>query len=723
MRSGKSFFGGRSMKSIRFATLCVGLGLSSFSFMDHAQAAPASDNAANYTGTVSWTNGSTAGTGFGLWTFTNNHNGTNTWAGTYLADASNPTNSRNSAIFSTNASGKAFALYANPGGAFMVAKRNFGVSNAVPLAVGETFSFKWLQFWSGGDKGINLFQGGDGDAEKVLNLRQLQDATGNKFVVQPKNFSNSPTAITDAYNDVVTVNLRCAAPDTLVLTVQTGDPADGTYTNTFRAPAPDRVSFYFSNGSNGSNDEPLFNDLAITTNSVATRQVKFSVDMGNFEGATPKRFDPASGDKVYVRGWPVGGWGSEGLVQLFRQTGTTVFTNTVSVPGDVGLSSGGYKFFIEKGSGSSTVVDNNGYEIISEREFNLPSGNTNLPIAAFDNQRQVNFAVDMGAQIFKGLFDPTTNGVEVRGEINGTGFNTGFPLVRQGTSSIYTNTIAINGSNGASLNYKFFGNGTNALTWEVLTVPNRSLTLTSSNQILPTNSFSELAESRKITFRVNMSAQQQLGNFNPSTGTVKVAGSFGGNPTNWSVVNLAAQGSGVYAAEVPVDGSLSGFAYKFMNGETYETIENRTIAVALPNLAPSTLDPIYFNNVSPTGSTFTGAYAGQALTNVAPNGLTYLMNYAFGGSDTNTPKLPVLDNGNTNNLTLVAFVRTNHGVGTLEVKGEKADLLGNWDTNNLIPGDPAPDQTGAPEGTQKQIFSTPRSGDRQFLRLRATLAP
>jgi len=38
----------------------------------------------------------------------------------------------------------------------------------------------------------------------------------------------------------------------------------------------------------------------------------------------------------------------------------------------------------------------------------------------------------------------------------------------------------------------------------------------------------------------------------------------------------------------------------------------------------------------------------------------------------------------------------------------------------LIDGVPAGDQSGAPTGTQKQIFSVNANGDRQFLRLKAT---
>jgi hypothetical protein len=125
-----------------------------------------------------------------------------------------------------------------------------------------------------------------------------------------------------------------------------------------------------------------------------------------------------------------------------------------------------------------------------------------------------------------------------------------------------------------------------------------------------------------------------------------------------------------------------------------------------------------------TGPTFEDAYpGGVSMTDVAPNGLTYLVNYAFGGSSTNPAKLPMQDTNDPSKLTLVAYVRTNNASGTLTVKGEKGSALDAWDTNNPITGTVAGDQLDAPAGTQKQIFSVPNTGDRLFLRLKAALQP
>jgi autotransporter-associated beta strand protein len=125
-----------------------------------------------------------------------------------------------------------------------------------------------------------------------------------------------------------------------------------------------------------------------------------------------------------------------------------------------------------------------------------------------------------------------------------------------------------------------------------------------------------------------------------------------------------------------------------------------------------------------TGPTFEDAYPGGVnMTDIAPNGLTYLVNYAFGGSSTNPAKLPMQDTSDPSKLTLVAYVRTNNASGTLNVVGEKGATLDFWDTNNPIAGVVAQDQSDAPSGTQKRIFSTTNSGDRLFLRLKTTLQP
>ena len=121
--------------------------------------------------------------------------------------------------------------------------------------------------------------------------------------------------------------------------------------------------------------------------------------------------------------------------------------------------------------------------------------------------------------------------------------------------------------------------------------------------------------------------------------------------------------------------------------------------------------------VTSAGPTFSDAYKNNSLTDVAPNGLTYLVNYAFGGSDSSSPILPVQDTSDTNKLTLVAYVRT--GDSSLSVLGEVSGGLPAFDSVNTIPGEVV-SPSDAPVGMEKRKYSVSVSGDRKFLRLRVT---
>jgi autotransporter-associated beta strand protein len=163
---------------------------------------------------------------------------------------------------------------------------------------------------------------------------------------------------------------------------------------------------------------------------------------------------------------------------------------------------------------------------------------------------------------------------------------------------------------------------------------------------------------------------------------------------------------GALAANSLVSQSVTGLG----SGQT-ATVSND------PNLV------VEVTSTVPAGPTVDSAYPGTTMTDVAPNGLTYLMNYALGGSSTTSATMPSQDTGDPTKLTLVAYVRTDNAVGTLSVVGEKGDSLSNFDTANPIPGEVPNDQSTAPAGTQKRIFSVPANGDRLFLRLKATLTP
>ena len=73
-------------------------------------------------------------------------------------------------------------------------------------------------------------------------------------------------------------------------------------------------------------------------------------------------------------------------------------------------------------------------------------------------------------------------------------------------------------------------------------------------------------------------------------------------------------------------------------------------------------------------------------------------------------------------LTLTAIVRTNNS--KLTVVGEAvAELTGTWSTSGVSGPIAVTDQTGVPEGCERQKFSVEIGGAKKFLRLRSTLAP
>ncbi len=103
-----------------------------------------------------------------------------------------------------------------------------------------------------------------------------------------------------------------------------------------------------------------------------------------------------------------------------------------------------------------------------------------------------------------------------------------------------------------------------------------------------------------ITFQVNMSVQEALGNFTPGSDNVVVRGNFNGwggtNPT------LSPVGGGVYSGTYDLDDTLIGetVEYKFVNartdGDVWETVDNRTFVVG--NTGAQTVDGGYFNNIT-----------------------------------------------------------------------------------------------------------------------------
>ena len=109
--------------------------------------------------------------------------------------------------------------------------------------------------------------------------------------------------------------------------------------------------------------------------------------------------------------------------------------------------------------------------------------------------------------------------------------------------------------------------------------------------------FNNIEGYRDVTFSVNMSVQQTLGNFNPATQTVEVRGPFNA----WAGTALTAQGEGVYSGTVRVSGAAAAVPYKFFAGG-YEAGGDRTFTLAFnSDRAPTpaqVLGTVFYSNVN-----------------------------------------------------------------------------------------------------------------------------
>jgi hypothetical protein len=124
--------------------------------------------------------------------------------------------------------------------------------------------------------------------------------------------------------------------------------------------------------------------------------------------------------------------------------------------------------------------------------------------------------------------------------------------------------------------------------------------------------------------------------------------------------------------------------------------------------------------VNPAGSTFAGAYPGKIVTDVAPNGLSYLANYGFGGSEGIAPTLPVIDSSDPTKLKLIVVFRTDDS--SISLGGQTSTdltLAGSWSTTGVSIV-PSTDASPVPANTARKVISVDRSGSKRFLRATIT---
>jgi hypothetical protein len=125
--------------------------------------------------------------------------------------------------------------------------------------------------------------------------------------------------------------------------------------------------------------------------------------------------------------------------------------------------------------------------------------------------------------------------------------------------------------------------------------------------------------------------------------------------------------------------------------------------------------------VNSAESTFAGAYPGKIMTDIAPNGLSYLANYGFGGSEGTTPTLPIMDNSDSAKLKLIVVFRTDDS--SISLGGQTTTdlaLAGSWSTSG-VSVDPSTDASPVPANTARKVISVDRVSSEPKRFLRATI--
>lgn len=341
---------------------------------------------------------------------------------------------------------------------------------------------------------------------------------------------------------------------------------------------------------------------------------------------------PTGGMTRWIGSWVNGGGGS----QIWGYTGTNWSTNlgnltaytfatntngtstinyTVSKASLGTTNLGSILYFDAYSSGSGggdSALDALANPNVSVTGWGGPytSGGTNpinsytLANSALSITNTVTFSVDMNVQTAITNFNPAFNIVTVAGAWNGfTAGDPAYELLDPDTNGIFEGTFAIPGFYGTSVNYKF------AIDSALETSPDRTF-LVGTNVApppltLPTVFYNNIQGFRDVTFSVDMSVQEALGNYNGSN-NVLVVGAFNNWDTSGASGNILTPGTNsVFTGTISNIGGLEGqnLAYKFysfgMPNSGFENDPNRQLVLALNtngSPTPAQVEPLVFWN-------------------------------------------------------------------------------------------------------------------------------
>ncbi len=387
----------------------------------------------------------------------------------------------------------------------------------------------------------------------------------------------------------------------------------------------------------------IFN-LTVNGSVGAVNWGKFMVGVANMKDAGSKTNNgwarpifmnagPTNGMTHWIGSWvdggPAGGaqfytyngtnWGSAAALPAFNFATNTNGTSTISYTvskASLGTTNLGdvinFDAYSSGGGGTDSAVDSLANPNISITAWSGPytSGGTNpissytLANSAISITNTVTFTVDMNVQEAITNFNPMLDIVSVAGAWNG--FAPGdlaYELVEVGMSGIYEGTFPIPGFYGTSVPYKF------AINANLETSPDRTFAVGTNTTppplVLPSVFYNNVQGFRDVTFSVDMSVQETLGNYN-GTNDVLVVGAFNNWDTTGASGNILTPGSNsVFTGTISNIGGLDGqnFPYKFysagMPNSGYENDPNRQLVFQLNtngSPTPAQVEPLVFWN-------------------------------------------------------------------------------------------------------------------------------
>lgn len=293
----------------------------------------------------------------------------------------------------------------------------------------------------------------------------------------------------------------------------------------------------------------------------------------------------------------------------------------------------------------------------------------------------VTFSVDMSAQIANSSFTPGTDTVAVRGTFDGWSGG-GLSLVRQGATSVYTNTVDnASDANGTVMQYIFLLNG--GSTYETTAdYHNRAALMpatSGSSLVLATPFFADAGSqiTSAVTFQVDMSQQINLGAFTNGSSIVEVRGNFNGwssvvgnltrDPTIIQTTPGGLLTSNVYTGTFNVTASTNAaMDYKFVENNGYEgtpTLHNSDNNRFFTHNLAQTFPIVFFGDApyAPIAQVgFSVDMSAVLISDPAFNPATVTLNGSFNNWSADVPATNNSTASNTNIYTAVVPI----GAGT-----------------------------------------------------------